>query len=59
LNHAIAEGKLKNRGGAEVERRIEAGLVRADGRMLYPIFAGIPNMLMDEAIPLDQIADRP
>ena len=55
VNAAIASGRLKNRGGQPVERPLDAGLLRSDGRMLYPVFNGIPNMLVDEAIPLDQL----
>jgi len=35
-----------------VLERIDAGLVRADGKFLYPIRHDIPIMLVDEAIPL-------
>ena len=55
LNQAISAGQLKNRGGQLVERALDAGLLRCDGQMLYPVFGGIPNMLMDEAIPLNQM----
>ena len=52
LNHQIAEGKLKNRAGVTVKEKVDGGLVRADGKFLYPIRQEIPVMLMDEAIPL-------
>ena len=52
LNARIEDGQVKNRGGQVVEKRIEGGLVRADGVYLYPIEQGIPVMLIDEAIPL-------
>jgi len=52
LNAQIAAGTLKNRGGQTVQEKIDAGLVRADGRYLYPVRRDIPVMLVDEAIPL-------
>ena len=52
LNERIAQGNLTNRGGQNVEKQIDGGLVRADGAYLYPIDDGIPIMLIDEAIPL-------
>ena len=52
LNQQIAAGVSKNRGGRRVLERIDAGLVRADGRFLYPIRHDLPLMLVDEAIPL-------
>jgi uncharacterized protein YbaR (Trm112 family) len=54
LNQAIQAGQLRSRCGQKVERRLDGGLVRQDGTLLYPIIDGIPVMLMDEAIPLDQ-----
>ncbi len=32
--------------------KIDGGLVREDGKCLYPIRGNIPIMLIDEAIPL-------
>jgi uncharacterized protein YbaR (Trm112 family) len=52
LNAQIASGTLLNRSGQLVGQKIEGGLVRADGKLLYPIFGGIPVMLVDEAMPL-------
>jgi uncharacterized protein YbaR (Trm112 family) len=31
---------------------VDAGLVRADGALLFPIRDGIPILLLDEALPL-------
>lgn len=55
INAAIAAGSLKNRGGETVDTAIDAGLIRADGAYLYLIREDIPVMLIDEAIPLDQL----
>ncbi len=53
LNHLVAAGTLVNRGGQRVEKPLEGGLVREDRRFLYPIFDGIPVLLIDEAIPFE------
>jgi uncharacterized protein len=52
LNAQIAAGALKNHAGQPVQEKIDAGLVRADGKFLYPVRGDIPVMLVDEAIPL-------
>ena len=52
INQSIAEGSMKNRRGLAVTERIEGGLVRKDGKYLYPIRDDIPIMLIDEALPL-------
>ena len=52
LNAQIAAGQLKNRVGKQVAEKLENGLIRADGKFLYPIRRDIPVMLVDEAIPL-------
>jgi uncharacterized protein YbaR (Trm112 family) len=53
LNVLVAEGRLKNRAGQLVESRLDGGLLRDDGRMLYPVVDEIPVLLKDEAIPLE------
>ena len=55
LNARIERGEIVNRGGAKVERKMDGGLVRQDGKYLYPIEDEIPIMLIDEAIPLEGI----
>jgi len=52
LNRQISSGTLKNRAGQAVTEKINGGLIRADGKFLYPIRQNIPVMLIDEAIPL-------
>jgi uncharacterized protein len=52
LNGQIASGSLKNRGGHLVQEKIEGGLIRADGKYLYPIRHNLPVMLVDEGIPV-------
>ncbi len=58
LNEAISAGRLKNKGGQPVEEPIEGGLVREDRTLLYPIVDGIPVLLIDEALSLDQVRDE-
>lgn len=50
VNARIAAGGLKNRGGSEVSDALTAGLVREDGKVVYPIREGIPVLLIDEGI---------
>jgi len=52
LNKSVEAGQLQNRAGRPVEKRLDGGLVRAEGDVLYPIFDQIPVLLRDEAIPL-------
>jgi uncharacterized protein YbaR (Trm112 family) len=52
LNGQILAGTVTNRAGQPVKARIEGGLIRADGKLLYPIRRNIPVMLVDEGIPL-------
>jgi uncharacterized protein YbaR (Trm112 family) len=50
LNRAVEQGRLRNRGGEIVERKLDGGLVRSDGAYLYPIFDGIPVLIVEEGI---------
>ncbi len=53
INQAIAAGKLSSRSGRNLSHKIEGGLLRTDGRFLYPIIQKIPNLLIDDAIPME------
>ena len=53
LNRRIAAGELRNRGGEPVAKPVDEGLVREDGRVLYPVDDGIPVMLIEESIPIE------
>jgi len=55
VNQAADGGGLKNQGGDRVKGRIQEGLVREDGKVLYPVKDDIPVMLLDEAIRLDTL----
>lgn len=52
LNRDIAGGKLRNRAGQPVAKPLDTGLVREDGRVLYPVVDEIPILLIDEGIEL-------
>ena len=45
-------GKLRDHAGRAVLETVSAGLVRADGALLYPVRNGIPVLLLDDALPL-------
>ncbi len=55
LNRAVEGGTVRNRGGELLTDPVTAGLVREDGAVLYPIRDGIPIMLIDEAVAVDNI----
>jgi uncharacterized protein YbaR (Trm112 family) len=55
LQQAVAEHRVKNRVGQLVERPLDGGLVNRDSTLLFPIYDNIPNLIPDEAIPLDQL----
>jgi len=55
INEAVRQGHLRNRAGQIVERAVDGGLMRSKHDLLYPIIDGIPVLVRDEAIPLDQL----
>jgi uncharacterized protein YbaR (Trm112 family) len=52
INQAIEAGTLQDQLGRVVKEPLSDGLVRQDGKVLYPVRDGIPVMLADEGIPL-------
>jgi len=53
LNEGVRAGRVRTRGGRVVTEEIAEGLVREDGRVLYPVVEdGIPVMLIEESIEL-------
>ena len=54
-NGAIQKGALKNRAGQVIKETINFGLLREDKKYLYPVRDDIPIMLIDEAIPYEQL----
>lgn len=54
LNAQAAAGQLRNAAGQPVTVRLDGGLVRADGKALYPMRNNVPMLLVDEAITLER-----
>ena len=52
LNALVAAGALRNAAGQPVTAQLDGGLVRADGRALYPVRRNVPVLLVDEAVAL-------
>jgi len=50
LNQRIGKGELKTKGGQSVAEKIDGGLLRNDGTVVYPIRDQIPIMLIEEGI---------
>ena len=56
LNLRISEGNLQNVGGTLVKDKIDAALVRNDGKIAYPVRLDIPIMLVNEGIDISSIS---
>ena len=52
LNDAIRSGELRNIGGETVALELSEALVRAAGDRAYPVWQGVPRLLIEEALPL-------
>ena len=50
LNAVVEAGRAVSLAGDPVAAPVTEGLVREDGRILYPVREGIPIMLIDESI---------
>ena len=53
LNAQIQSGQLKNHSGQTIDQPIDGGILRQDGKVLYPIRDDIPVMLISERIPIE------
>jgi uncharacterized protein YbaR (Trm112 family) len=56
VNERIQKGQMKNRAGSPVSELIDGGLLREDCHYLYPIRNDIPVMLIEEALPVKELA---
>lgn len=56
LNKKIARGELVNQAAKKVRESVEAILVRADGNIGYLVRDGIPILLEEEAVALDDMS---
>ena len=54
LNAEIEKGELQNKGGHPVKEKLDGGLIRKDGKIVYPIRDQIPIMLIEEGIVLNE-----
>lgn len=55
VNRAIEAGQLRTRHDQRITLAIDGGLHSPAGNRLYAVRDGIPTMIPDEAIDLDQI----
>ena len=55
LNDAVIRGSLQTKGNKPVSTQLEGGLIREDQQILYPIREDIPDMLIENGIPLNQL----
>ena len=58
INQRIKTGRIVNLAGHQLDRPLEAGLVRAAGDILFPVYDAIPVMLPDEAVALSQLQHK-
>ncbi len=55
LNAAISAGELQNRSSQSLPETLSEALVTRDGRLVYPVFDGIPVLLEEESIDWTQL----
>ena len=54
LNQRIEAGTLFDRVEEKVGQKIDGGLLREDGKILYPMRQNNPTLLIEQGIPLGQ-----
>ena len=54
LNVEIEKGELQNKAGHPVKEKLDGGLIRNDGKVVYPIRDQIPIMLIEEGIVINE-----
>ena len=59
VNEQIKKKALKRWGGALVKDPVEAMLIRKDNKVAYEVRDGIPVMLIEEALVLDESVGPP
>lgn len=55
LNELIAAGRIKNREDALVEQPLGEALVTRSAKLIYPVRDGVPVLLEEQAMPLQQL----
>ena len=55
VNSAIDAGKLISRDGRVLAEHLTEALITDDGKVLYPVADGIPVLLENESIDMEQI----
>ena len=50
VNTAIAEGKVRNHGGVDLDDALVGALVTTEGDLIYPLRNGVPILLEEECI---------
>jgi uncharacterized protein YbaR (Trm112 family) len=55
IKQAISAKRIRNVDDQPVTEALQDGLIRDDGKIIYPIRDCIPVMLIGEGIPMDQL----
>ena len=55
INAAIRARRLVNSAGRTLDEHVDGALIRTDQEVFYQIVRGIPILLRDEAVAMDQL----
>lgn len=55
MNALVDKKKLKDKSQWLIDARLQQALVRDDGVVAYPVWDDVPRLLVESAIPLDQL----